>query len=117
MIRAVEVCKDYRTEARVDRVLSDVSFTVERGEKVTVLGRNVAGRSTLMGLLGGVGAHHGKLKRTIIVLAAGPAGRFPGEPHRQRQSAFIARIYNKRLRLYPRLFDDFAKLVSTCRSW
>ena len=55
MIRVSGLCKEYRAEGgKAHRVLSNVSFTVGRGEKVAVLGRNGAGKSTLMRLIGGV---------------------------------------------------------------
>src|SRR5215212_5129647 len=56
MIRVTAVCKEYHSETRKlrHRVLSDISFSVGRGEKVGVLGRNGSGKSTLMRLLGGL---------------------------------------------------------------
>ncbi|MGH7039841.1 MAG: ATP-binding cassette domain-containing protein, partial [Stellaceae bacterium] len=53
MIKVTGLTKDYRTEeGKWHRVLSDVSFTVERGAKVAILGRNGAGKSTLIRLVG-----------------------------------------------------------------
>jgi ABC-type multidrug transport system ATPase subunit len=48
MISAVDIIKDYWTEKRVHRVLSSVSLTVGRGEKVALLGRNGSGKPTLI---------------------------------------------------------------------
>jgi capsular polysaccharide transport system ATP-binding protein len=112
MIRAVEVCKDYRTEGRVHRVLSNVSFTVERGEKVAVLGRNGAGKSTLMRLLGGVEVPtSGKIERTMsLSWPLGLQGGFQGSLTGNDNLRFIARIYNKPFDYIRAYVDDFAEL-------
>jgi capsular polysaccharide transport system ATP-binding protein len=112
MISAVEVCKDYRTEGRVHRVLSNVSFTVERGEKIAVLGRNGAGKSTLMRLLGGVEVPtSGKIERTMsLSWPLGLQGGFQGSLTGNDNLRFIARIYNKPFDYIRAYVDDFAEL-------
>src|SRR4051794_26104513 len=56
MIVADGLAKDYRSETGRGhhRVLSDIGFTVARGEKLAVLGRNGAGKSTLIRLIAGI---------------------------------------------------------------
>ena len=56
MIRAQSVCKDYHSETgrRWNRVLSDISFAISPGEKVALLGRNGAGKSTCMNVTVGL---------------------------------------------------------------
>ena len=112
MISAVEVCKDYRTEGRVHRVLSNVSFTVERGEKIAVLGRNGAGKSTLMRLLGGVEVPtSGKIERTMsLSWPLGLQGGFQGSLTGNDNMRFIARIYNKPFDDIKAYVEDFAEL-------
>jgi capsular polysaccharide transport system ATP-binding protein len=112
MIRAIEVCKEYRTEGRLHRVLSNVSFTVERGEKVAVLGRNGAGKSTLMRLLGGVEVPtSGKIERTMsLSWPLGLQGGFQGSLTGNDNLRFIARIYNKPFDYIRAYVDDFAEL-------
>ena len=80
MISAVDVTKDYRTEGRVHRALSDVSFTVAKGEKLALLGRNGAGKSTLIRLIGGVELPtSGTIEQTMSVSwPIGLAGGFHG---------------------------------------
>jgi capsular polysaccharide transport system ATP-binding protein len=92
MIRVSALSKDYRSEGRVHRVLSNVSFTVGRGEKVAVLGRNGAGKSTLMRLVGGL------------------QGGFQGSLTGNDNMRFIARIYNKPFDYIRAYVDDFAEL-------
>jgi len=56
MIEVAGVCKDYHSRSTqiLRRVLNDISFTVNPGDKVAVLGHNGAGKSTLIRLLGGM---------------------------------------------------------------
>ena len=48
------VNKDYKTEAGVYRALSDVSFELDNGEFVVILGPSGAGKTTLLNILGGM---------------------------------------------------------------
>ena len=48
------VTKEYATEAGTFRALSDVSFSLDNGEFVVILGPSGAGKTTLLNLLGGM---------------------------------------------------------------
>ena len=48
------VSKVYVTEGVTQRALDDISFVIEEGEFVVVLGQSGAGKSTLLNLLGGM---------------------------------------------------------------
>src|SRR5215469_6064370 len=112
MINAVDVTKDYRTEGRFHRVLSNVSFTVAKGEKVALLGRNGSGKSTLIRLVAGVERPtRGTIEQTMSVswpigLAGGLHGSLTGNDNMR----FIARIYNKPFAEVKAYVDDFAEL-------
>jgi capsular polysaccharide transport system ATP-binding protein len=112
MIRVSGLCKEYRAEGKVHRVLSNVSFTVERGEKVAVLGRNGAGKSTLMRLIGGVEVPtSGRIEREMsLSWPLGLQGGFQGSLTGNDNMRFIARIYNKPFDYIRAYVDDFAEL-------
>ena len=51
MIIVDNVSKRYITRKGYKTVLNNVSFTLQRGEKLGILGRNGAGKSTLIRLI------------------------------------------------------------------
>ena len=53
MIRLVDLCKSYPTSQGPREVFRNVNLTIARGEKVGILGRNGAGKSTMIRLLSG----------------------------------------------------------------
>jgi capsular polysaccharide transport system ATP-binding protein len=112
MIRVSGLSKEYRAEGKVHQVLSNVSFNVERGEKVAVLGRNGAGKSTLMRLIGGVEVPtSGRIEREMsLSWPLGLQGGFQGSLTGNDNMRFIARIYNKPFDYIRAYVDDFAEL-------
>ena len=114
MIQATAVCKDYHSETRKlhHRVLSDVSWSLGRGEKIAVLGRNGAGKSTLIRLIAGIEfPTSGHIERGMSVswpvgLNGGVGGSMTGNDNIR----LIARIYNKPFRLLREYVEDFAEL-------
>jgi capsular polysaccharide transport system ATP-binding protein len=112
MIRVIDLTKDYKSEGRVHRVLSEVSFTVERGEKLAVLGRNGAGKSTLFRLLGRIELPTGgRIAQTMsLSWPIGLEGGFAGSLTGNDNIRFIARIYDKPFRQIREYVDDFAEL-------
>src|SRR3954469_11481048 len=114
MIRVTGVCKDYHSETRQlhHRVLSEISFLLDRGEKIAVLGRNGAGKSTLIRLLGGLELPtSGHIERDMSV--SWPVGLNGGVGGRMTENdniRFIGRIYNKPFQPLREFVDDFAEL-------
>jgi capsular polysaccharide transport system ATP-binding protein len=114
MIRVNGVCKDYHSETRgaYNRVLTDVSFEVARGEKIALLGRNGSGKSTLIRLIAGIELPTaGAIEREMSVswpvgLSGGVGGSMTGNDNIR----FICRIYNKPFPLIREYVDDFAQL-------
>src|SRR5215472_7107044 len=112
MISAIDVTKDYRTEGRFHRALSNVSFTVQKGEKLAVLGRNGAGKSTLIRLIGGVELPtSGVIDQTMSVSwPIGLAGGYHPVLTGNDNIRFIARVYNKPFAEIRDYVEDFAEL-------
>jgi capsular polysaccharide transport system ATP-binding protein len=94
------------------RVLSDISFTVEKGDKLALLGRNGAGKSTLIRLLGGVeNPTTGRIDRNMsLSWPIGLTGGFQGALTGNDNMRFIARIYNKPFDEMKEGVEDFAQL-------
>lgn len=114
MIQVNDLCKDYQSEVthQMTRVLSNISFTVSRGEKIALLGRNGAGKSTLIRLIAGVELPtQGTIERQMSVswpvgLIAGIGSSMTGNDNIR----FIARIYNKPFKEVRDFVEDFAQL-------
>ncbi len=54
ILRVEELCKVYGKGVSQVKALDHVSFTVQKGEFVAVVGQSGSGKSTLMHLIGGV---------------------------------------------------------------
>lgn len=97
MITAENIFKVYPTRSGDRVVLKDISFTLDRGEKLGILGRNGAGKSTLIRLVSGAEQPtSGNISRTMSVswpLAFG--GAFQGALTGIDNVRFISRIYNQ----------------------
>jgi capsular polysaccharide transport system ATP-binding protein len=112
MIRVVDLCKDYPVEGGMHRVLNEISFELERGEKIAVLGRNGAGKSTLIRLLGGVELPtRGSIELSMslswpVGLGGGVLSQLTGNDNIR----FISRIYGKPFKELRDFVEDFAQL-------
>ena len=54
LLELENVCKDYKSASGTFRALSDVTFSLDNGEFVVILGPSGAGKTTLLNLLGGM---------------------------------------------------------------
>ncbi len=54
ILRAENVCKIYNTGETAVHALTDISFSVQKGEFVAIIGASGSGKSTLLHILGGI---------------------------------------------------------------
>ncbi|MEF8686876.1 UNVERIFIED_CONTAM: ATP-binding cassette domain-containing protein [Comamonas sp. A-3] len=97
MIHIEHVIKRYATRHGEVTVLDDVNLTIRPGEKVGILGRNGAGKSTIIRLISGAERPSaGLIRREMSVswpLAFG--GAFQGSLTGLDNLRFICRVYGK----------------------
>ncbi|MBS7807671.1 ABC transporter ATP-binding protein [Variovorax sp. PCZ-1] len=95
MISIQNVSKSYATRHGLVTVLDDVNLTIQPGEKVGILGRNGAGKSTVIRLISGAERPSaGRIRRDMSVswpLAFG--GAFQGTLTGLDNLRFICRVY------------------------
>jgi len=112
MIVVSNLFKSYPMGAGRKHVLKDISFEVQRGDRVALLGRNGAGKSTLIKLVGGVEMPtSGKISRKMSVSwPLGFAGGFQGSLTGYDNARFIARIYDRNYPEMKAFIEDFTEL-------
>jgi len=112
MIACNDLCKSYTHGGNRKRVLENVTFTVERGERLALLGRNGAGKSTLIKLIGGVELPtSGKILRHMSVSwPLGFSGGFQGSLTGYDNTRFIARIYKRDYIQVRSFVEEFTEL-------
>jgi capsular polysaccharide transport system ATP-binding protein len=112
MIRLENVNKIYPTRCGPVRVLKDVDLTIRRGERVGILGRNGAGKSTMIRLMSGAELPtSGTIERHMSVswpLAFG--GAFQGSLTGYDNLRFICRIYGVDPEDKIAFVEDFSEL-------
>jgi capsular polysaccharide transport system ATP-binding protein len=107
-----EIIKEYHTPIGVRRVLDGISFSIEKGEKIAVLGRNGAGKSTLVKVIGGVEpATSGVVERNMSMSwPVGFGGGFEVAMSGFDNIRFIARVYDRPIQDTIEFVDNFAEL-------
>ncbi|WP_127203529.1 ABC transporter ATP-binding protein [Neisseria meningitidis] len=112
MISVEHVSKRYLTRQSWRTVLHDISFKMEKGEKIGILGRNGAGKSTLIRLISGVEPPTtGEIKRTMsISWPLAFSGAFQGSLTGMDNLRFICRIYNVDIDYVKNFTEEFSEL-------
>lgn len=117
MIRMTGVNKYYDTRRGPVRVLKDVDFRVQAREKIGILGRNGAGKSTMIRLISGAEEpSSGQIEREMSVswpLAF--TGAFQGALTGLDNLKFICRIYGRDYREAIDFVQEFTELGSYFR--
>jgi ABC-type polysaccharide/polyol phosphate transport system ATPase subunit len=112
MIELADVNKTYMTRSGPVQVLKGVNLTVDRGERVGILGRNGAGKSTMIRLISGAELpSSGSVKRDMSVswpLAFG--GAFQGTLTGWDNLRFICRVYDVDWRDKRAYVEEFSEL-------
>lgn len=112
MIHLSQVGKTYPTRSGPVEVLRGVDLTIERGERVGILGRNGAGKSTLIRLISGAELPTaGRVVRDMSVswpLAFG--GAFQGSLTGYDNLRFICRVYGVDPESRAAFVEEFSEL-------
>lgn len=112
MITCQNLYKSYMHGGHKKQVLSNVNLTVNKGERIALLGRNGAGKSTLIKLIGGVELPtSGKIKREMTLSwPLGFGGGFQGSLTGYDNARFIARIYQRHYSEIRDYVEEFTEL-------
>lgn len=112
MIQVSGLSKVYHHQGRDRVILDDVSFTVPRGRRVALMGRNGTGKSTLIRLLGKVELPtRGRVEHDMTVSwPLGFTGSFQGSLSGLDNAKFIARIYRADYQSMLQFVRDFSEL-------
>ena len=112
MISVEHVSKRYLTRQGWRTVLHDINFTLQKGEKIGILGRNGAGKFTLIRLISGVEPpSEGEIKRTMsISWPLAFSGAFQGSLTGMDNLRFICRIYNVDIDYVKNFTEEFSEL-------
>lgn len=112
MIRLNNVCKNYPTRSGSQLVLDNINFELEKGERLGVLGRNGAGKSTMIRLISGAERPtSGTIEQHMSVswpLAFG--GAFQYSLTGLDNVRFISRIYGHNFEKNLEFVQQFAEL-------
>lgn len=112
MIICRNLTKSYAHGRARKIVFKNVNLTINKGERVALLGRNGAGKTTLIKLIGGVEMPtSGKVERQMSVSwPLGFAGGFQGSLTGYDNARFISRIYDRNYAEMKDFVEDFTEL-------
>lgn len=112
MIEFRDVSKYYLTPTSRKVVLDRLTLTLPSGSKVGVLGRNGAGKSTMIGMIAGITRPNaGEIRRhSSISWPLGFSGGFHSDLTGAQNIRFVARIYGMDTDALIAYVEDFAEL-------
>ncbi len=114
-LRVQDLGMTYRTARRP--VFDNLNFSVGRGGRLAILGRNGQGKSTLIKILGGVlPASTGRIDWTMTTSwPIGFGGGFQGSLSGLDNIKFLSRLYRRKYADVLARVDDFAELGSALK--
>ncbi|HDY1208218.1 TPA: ABC transporter ATP-binding protein [Escherichia coli] len=114
MIKIENLTKSYRTPTGRHYVFKDLNIEIPSGKSVAFIGRNSAGKSTLLRMIGGIDRpDSGKIiTNKTISWPVGLAGGFQGSLTGRENVKFVARLYAKQEELKEKIefVEEFAEL-------
>lgn len=113
MIQFRSVTKTFRVGTTRKRVLDDVSFDISERQNLGIVGRNGAGKSTMIRLISGISLpDSGRITRGDLRVSwpLGFAGSFHSSLSGRENVRFAARVYGASIKKVTRYVEDFAEL-------
>ena len=116
MIEIKNITKTYMTKGKAKTVFKNLSFKLETGKSVALLGCNGAGKSTLLQLIGGIDfPDSGSIETDrSISWPVGISGGFQGSLSARENVTFVSKIYTKNnkelIKEKVSLVEDFAEI-------
>ncbi len=117
MLELTDVSKSYKMKRVRKVILDDVSFRFPDGRNIAIMGRNGAGKSTMMRLLAGIEQpDRGRVMRdNRVSWPMGFSGGFNGSMTGLENVRFVARLYGQDTERVIDYVKDFADLGDSLR--
>ena len=117
MLTFVDVTKSYKLKGLRKVIFSHFSFELPTGRNLGIMGKNGAGKSTMMRLMAGIEPpDHGHIYRSSRVSwPLGFSGGFNGSMTGIENIRFVSRIYGQDTESVTRYVTDFAELGPSLR--
>lgn len=114
MIKVSNLTKSFYYKGRKTTIFKDLSFQIQTGESIAILGANGAGKSTLLRILGGIDLPDSGIIETdrTISWPVGLVGGFQGSLTGRENVTFVSRIYTSKKNVPEkvRYVEEFAEL-------
>lgn len=114
MIEVRKLTKSFTYQGKKVTIFRDLSFRIETGESIAILGANGAGKSTLLRILGGIDLPDSGeiISDCSISWPVGIVGGFQGSLTGRENVTFVSRIYTEKAKVPDKIhfIEQFAEL-------
>jgi len=114
MIEVRNLTKSFFYQGKKTTIFKDLSFRIDTGESIAILGANGAGKSTLLRILGGIDLPDSGTIDTNSTISwpVGLVGGFQGSLTGRENVTFVSRIYTEKKKVAEkvRYVEEFAEL-------